>query len=333
MTLHLCTGVEGPGSNAVDFGFDTNTSTIIDGVGSFGSRGANGGSLLFTIPTNIIHGWIGAFLKPSTNSDTSALIEVRDGTTVQLRVRLRTVTGSTYKLDIVRGNNIAVLGTGTTIFNIGDSHFFELEYTINPTTGVAKIWVDDSPESGLQLTAQNTRQSANSFANVAFWQTISGGMDDFYVNDDQGSTHNTRIGPTRSVWRSATAEGADTAGTANTGTKPNAVNEASTYTDDTSYISLAAAGDKQSFTIPALPTLTNIIAVYTRWRPRKDDVGAGTGRFFWRSSTPAYQNGPTENLSSGYITYKYLYPLDPFTSAAWTKTNVEAYQIGAEKVA
>jgi len=104
----------------------------------------------------------------------------------------------------VRRGGVAgtVLATSTVAVAANTWHYLEGQVTIHNTAGAWNISVDGSPV--LSATAQNTRSSANNYANqvaLNYNSTSDGGIgvtwDDLYVFDTTGTTNNAMRGDSR----------------------------------------------------------------------------------------------------------------------------------------
>jgi len=128
----------------------------------------------------------------STGSGTEQICAFLDGGTIQVDFRLDT-SGH-----LIATRNGTVLGTSSSSITFGVWHYIETKVTIDPTTGVAEIKVDGT--FFLQLSGQNTRASANSFAGavqIGGQQAAAGWTkwhDDLYLLDASGAANNTYLG-------------------------------------------------------------------------------------------------------------------------------------------
>lgn len=334
MTLHLAHGFEAPGetsggNSALDYGFDNDFGARATATGYFGSDFWDGGLLNYTLPTTDTHSFVGFAM--SVDATGRVLWEMSDGATVQLQLKSIT-SGTGYKVELYRGAATTLLATTTTELTFNTFYYFELDAVFHASTGTATVYVDANPE--ITLTATNTAPSGNN--RVTKITNIGAGIikiDAFYICNDQGTSHNSRLGPQTTTYLTASAEGTDTSGTANTGTKPAAVDDADEADGDTTYVSLSSAGTRQGFTKAAMPDAgLGVPNVDLVWRGRRDDAGPTTARGYIRNASGTYAYGTTRTLAATYTTYRDSFPLSPFTSLAWTQTEVDGCEFGVEKV-
>jgi hypothetical protein len=116
-----------------------------------------------------------------------------------------------------------------------------------------------------------------------------------------------------------------------TGTTFTTVNQVVTD-EDTTYIAATATGDNtnRSFTLAAsiAATINPIISCKLLGRCRTDSIsGSSTVGLLVRSGTTDSETTGREWTAS-YVTYAKMFPLDPNGSVAWTKTSIDAAQVG-----
>lgn len=101
---------------------------------------------------------------------------------------------------------------------------------------------------------------------------------------------------------------------------------------DTTYNSAGTATTKDSFVYGDLtPTTAVIHGVQVEMYARKDDAGVRELRPFVRLNGTDYFGGTIE-LSDTYTYYRYIWELNPETSAAWTVSEINGAEFGYELV-
>jgi hypothetical protein len=113
------------------------------------------------------------------------------------------------------GGNLSgtVLGTSSTNVGLGAWHYIELKVKIDSSTGTVDVQLDGL--NVLSLTGQNTQNSANNTANqitlglctLSFGNTISAYFDDYYINDNSGSSNTSFLGDTSILCQFPSANG------------------------------------------------------------------------------------------------------------------------------
>ena len=156
--------------------------------------------------------------------------------------------------------------------------------------------------------------------------------DDIIIWDDDGVGLSTfPLGPQRIVFRQPNADGATTNFTPlNSGANYEEVDE-SPNDGDTTYNSSGTVGDRDLFTLPALPTdVSAITAVQQVNAARKD--GASTRTLSGVISSGATMDvGSAEGLVEGSYTFlTRILANNPNTSAAWAISEIEAVEFGYE---
>lgn len=108
------------------------------------------------------------------------------------------------------------------------------------------------------------------------------------------------------------------------------VDDPSGFDGDTTYNSSGTVGDRDLFTVGALPSnVLNITAVQVFSIARKDDVDARSASNVLKSGTTVDVNTAVA-LADNYDAYTSVYTQNPDTNAAFTKTEVDNIEIGYE---
>lgn len=278
------------------------------------------------------------FSTMPTNFISADFMNFRDSGANAYQVVLR--INPAGKLEVTRGSNGPILGTGTTVLTTGVWYYIEWKVTFHGSAGTVKV-VLNGTSTEINLTSQNTAPSGNAYAD-----TLSVGesgnstpqttMCDLYLADTAGSApQNDLMGDVRVDCYFPNSDGATLNFTPNSGTTHyNRVNE-STPDGDTTYNQDATANDVdlygyQSMThtpVTIFGTALNLIA-------EKDDAGVRSINFATRSGGTTYTGFSTSIAlsASSYLCYQEVRQLDPATSAAWTKTGVNAAQFGPQAI-
>lgn len=273
-----------------------------------------------------------AFLHNAVPNANYELIRFRDGATDQVSL----VFESTGKLSVRRGTaGGTVLATSTNALTSG-FHYIEFKATLHNTTGAFEVRVDGSLMAGLSATGVDTTSTANNSADTLLLGTVSGSgltqtYDDLYVCDDQGSAANNFLGDCRIDPQYPTSDGANQTWTPSTGTTHyTLVDETTPNTTD--YVESSTAGQKDTYGMGDIThTPLSIIGVQVNIAALKDDAGARSIKPVTRSGGTDY-SGTEQALSTAQVYYREIRETDPATSAAWTKTGVNAAEFGVECV-
>lgn len=100
---------------------------------------------------------------------------------------------------------------------------------------------------------------------------------------------------------------------------------------DTTYVKSSTVNHKDSYTYDDLPTVNGTIyAVVAVIAAKKDEVDTRSFRAFTRLSSTDYNGSTTHYLSQGYKYYLEEWLLNPATSLAWVKADIDGAEFGCE---
>lgn len=314
------------------------TAPTIAAVGRRGTSGLriSGGTSSSVIKTLDPHAtWtIGFALNVSLAPvAASRLVSVFDAGTEHLRVRLNT-DGT---MSVLRGGS-TVLSTSASSLTFGGFSYVEFTFTINDTTGSYDVRVNGvSFTSG---TGVDTRNGANATVNQVQLRGADspGGtwdFEDLYMCDGAGSTNNTFLGDVRVDCYMPNGNGNSSQLTGSDGNSTDnylLVDEAS-QNGDTDYVQSATSGQKDTYTFADMAhTPTSIFGTQLNMIAKKDDSGTRSICAVARSGGTDY-DGDTQALSTSYADFRQIREVDPATSAAWTRTNLNSAEFGVKVAA
>jgi hypothetical protein len=232
-------------------------------------------------------------------------------------------------ISIMRGGaGGTVLATSTFVPSLNVYYLYELKVTFATGTGGTielRCYGPGAPSNGIIIASTgslNTSASGNAFSNgfqAGGSSTTNTGQTTDYEHmiliDDF-------IGDKR-YYTNLPSAAVATQWTPNASTNLSRINEAQ-EDGDTTYNSDSTAGHEDSYSYAAtIAGLTGIVTVILSIWWRKDDAGARQTKQRAKSSG-IYADGATVNLSTTYAETLDAFPNDPNTSAAWTKTGVDA---------
>ena len=138
-------------------------------------------------------------------------------------------------------------------FGVYQWMFLEVKVTFDNSSGV--VQVKGNGKLVLDLTGQDTQNTANAYANAARIMNINPNttyLDDVYLCDDSGSKNNDFLGDVRVDCLRPNGAGTHTDFTPSTGSNYENVDE--TYPDDdTTYNQGSNVGDQDTYNLGALP--------------------------------------------------------------------------------
>lgn len=219
----------------------------------------------------------------------------------------------------ILGTSVAGLISPDTWYHLG------VELTRSTTTGTLNVYVDGVQV--LALTGLNTYATPVAIVNICkAFLTGTKYYDDFYMCDAASW-----LGECRSTPLVLTGDTAQKDFTPSTGADNYAcVDELPP--NKTDYVSSATAGAKDRYTVTDMSyTPTAILGLKVSSVVMKDDITTRTVRNTLKSGA-TNANGATKPLSSSYRFIEDIFAADPNTSAAWTKSGVDAVEVGIEVV-
>jgi hypothetical protein len=203
---------------------------------------------------------------------------------------------------------------------------------VSDTVGELEIRVNGVPR--LTLTNQDTRTGTATITNILIGNgNVPGGGVAVYVDDLWSAS--TFVGDRRVDSHYPIADGANQDGVASSGpADPHypMVDEPSPD-DDTSYVTLDAAGERESYGCEDFKNPgASIDAVMIVVDAKKTDAGAATLATHIRQDA-TNDDGTTQGITTDYARYKQVYETDPVRTGAWDEAGFEAAEFGLKKVA
>jgi hypothetical protein len=256
-----------------------------------------------------------------------------DGGSPQLTVVLNTDGSVTVRRGDTSGTILGTSSAGLVPMDASYPHL-GMALTVHNSTGTFELWVNGV--SVYSLSGQDTQNSANAQA-TAFQLGISGSssaqvdFDDLVILNNSGGSLDAFLGDVRVSALLPDGAGDSTQWTPSASTNVSNVDD--TAPDgDTTYNASATAGQKDLFTMGALPAATGTVkAVVARLYHRKDDASARVIKAKVKHSSTEGDGG---NISpgTGYGYSQDVFATNPSTTAAWTPSEVNAMQAGYEVV-
>lgn len=237
--------------------------------------------------------------------------------------------------------NIAYDYSGINAINDGQWHWIELQLILGTgTAGTIKVWVDGVLEinqvgvstsgssgvtscvnlgffslSNLQSTGTSTNYTR--FSHVVIWDADTAGLNGY-------------AGPMRIETLTPNGAGSNTGFTASSGSNYACVDE-TVANGDSDYVEAATSGTIDTYTYTDLSVTPNAIkGVNVKTYMKNPDTGlTKTARAKCKSGATT-GSGSDRTLSIIYDVFHDSFDKDPNTSAAWTRTNLNAAEFGIE---
>jgi hypothetical protein len=300
-----------------------------------GAQLGNSGAVLGkNVPTQSSYVVGAAYLWTQSNDSANKIFSFMDGATTQVSVHNANGIISAYR------NGTVLLATATPRLAQNQYRYIEAKCFVNSTTGNITVRLDgveimnftgNTQQSGSAQITQ-VRLGLNGNSCIAY-------VDDIYICDtttpnSAGNNNSDFLGDLKVSTIYPNAAGAFTnytRGGTNTGNDYSQVNEA-TPDEDTTYITDATIGDRDSFKFPAISLVGPVFGVMMWARARKDDASVRTLANVARSSA-VDTVGASYNLSASYVYYGTVFELDPATSALWTPAGLGLAEFGVKTLA
>ncbi len=232
----------------------------------------------------------------------------------------------------------ALLGSSAAgVVAAGQGANVQLRVLVSDTVGVIGVMVNGALV--LTLTGQDTRNGIAGISNVLLGNgndsTHGSGnvtVDDLWLADDY-------VGDMRADSHYEISDGPHQDGTPSTGVDHYACVDETSPNDDTDYVALANAGDRECYGIEAFKNSgAAIAAVMIVLDAKKVDAGGATlGAHIHGAGSPgADYDAAGQGLTTAYTRIKQLYQTDPDSGSpetAWDEAGFEALNYGYKKVA
>lgn len=275
---------------------------------------------------------IGLSLRYSGYLSGTYLIAWSDGSQDQCRLFVNSVG----QIGITRGDD-TLLGYGTVSMSVNTTYYLEWLLTVSNTAGVSRVRIDGIEVLTLtgidtQVTGQaqaNAVRLGNLFVAQVLWDLT---IDDVYICDGAGSTHNTFLGDCRVDLLLPTGEGSYSAWTPSTGGAHYEMVNETPPNDDTDYLSTSTVAARDMHTFSDLGTMPSplLYGVQHCVTARKDNAGTRQMKSLVKSGDTTAVGDTTHTLATTYVDYTQMYPTDPATGAAWTIAAVNGVEAGME---
>lgn len=333
MSLLLIDGFDHRGTNDLVDKWGTHS---VASTGSGYSRWASGqGILLGTINWINTHDFgnqatlcVGFAMKiPISGSfaDTYKLISFKDDTTEQVYI----TANASGQIQAYRAGTPTLLGTSTNnLTSYKDKWcYVEVKVVINNSTGSVEVKINESSTNWLNLTSQDTQNTANAYANNLRWGSLHSGsnhFDDFYL-DDTDFLGECRV---KTFYPDSVSSSINDF-TASAGNKDDCVDEENAPNDDTDYVYSTTVNHQQGFGITT-GSLSTVKGIQLNNCIKKADIGTVKIKNLVRSNSVNYLETNEYELTTDYTFNSVIWDDDPDDSNPWDQTKLEAAEFGLE---
>jgi hypothetical protein len=209
--------------------------------------------------------------------------------------------------------------------------YIEIKVTLSDTVGVVEVRLNGSATPVLNVSGVDTKNGGTKTTIDSVGINNSTGTslyDDVYILNPSGSVNTTFLGDVRVETIYPTGAGASTGLTPSTGANWAAVDETPPNTTD--YVSSAGTNVKDTYAMGDLSTgASTVVGMQIGTYAMKTDTGVKQYRQVVRSGGTDYP-GTARSPATSYNYDFAISETNPATSVAWTKSTVNAVEIGVE---
>jgi hypothetical protein len=249
----------------------------------------------------------------------------------------RLVATEAGELKLYNSANSLIATSSAGIIKEGIWQYLEVKSLI-ADSGTVTVKVDE-----VQVLNEGTIDTSISATDVTLVKFCSGSddatfgtyWDDIVIMDGTGSQMNDFIGDCKISVLLPNADSTPEQWSTSTGSDSYALIDDTVPGDhdgDSTYIEHATATEKTQVTLGNMSeTPTAIYAVGTAMSVKKTDSGSKTMRAYLDSNSTV-SNGATQSPTTDYQTLRDYWEVDPDTTSAWSKSGVDALEVGVEVV-
>lgn len=244
---------------------------------------------------------------------------------------------------LVVTRNGTTLGTTSAAFVQNRWYYIEWKVTIHNSTGAVEVRVDGA--TVLNLTSQDTQNTANASANDVQVGQHDGAfasiavIDDFYVCDGvdsgvSGAPNDDFLGDVivPAIFPNGNGNYSDFVGSDSNSVNNYLLVDENPENGDTDYVESSNVGDQDTYTYGNLASTTgSVFGVQILPYARKTDAGARKIKTLARLSGTD-DAGPDQTLSADYVYLSDIREADP-SGSQWTIANVNSAEFGEEVAA
>lgn len=258
------------------------------------------------------------------------------GATQHITICANATTGG---FDVRRGTSAGtvVASSAGSLWQANSWYYLEAGVTINDTTGTVEVRLNGNPTPIITFTGDTKNAGTSTNIDAVSWaaSTTSGltgdRFDDVYACNSSGSSPtNTFLGDVTVPFLIPTGAGSTTGLTPSTGSNWQTVDETPAVATD--YSGSATSGARDTYAITDLSSsVTTVFGVALHSYMHKSDAGAKSMKPAIKVGSTVYY-GTTNVLNSSITRYLDIFVTSPDTGVAWTVSEVNASEIGAEVI-
>jgi hypothetical protein len=211
-------------------------------------------------------------------------------------------------------------------------YFLEVIATIDPSAGVVEVWLENTRI--LNLTSQNTRATANSYANAFGFSDASSSTswlyDDIYILSGTGGVRTSRFGNFKCVGVVASSgDGSLGQFTPSSGSDNGAMVDETTPNSDTDYNESTGVGNIDTYNFANLGVVGSVVGLQVK-NYTKAQAGSVTVRAVQRISGTNYFNTAQSIASSYAYGPLVISEQSPASATDYTVSEIDGAEFGIE---
>lgn len=260
----------------------------------------------------------------------TAVLVFMSGSTSMITLRMN-ADGS---ISVLRGAlGSTVLGSSAAgLVSIGTYTHFQIRVVFSATVGVVQVRINGSTTPAINLSGQNTNGASANAVQLYAGGSGASHWDDFVISDTSGSIANTWLGDVRvdSYLPNGNGDLSQMVGSDGNSTDNYALVNAAAPSAS-SYVQSDVVGAEDLYQVANMAhDPSSVLGVLVTAAALKDDAGTRAIRLHAKSGTTDARSAADINLGTGRARVHTLFETDPNTSAAWTKSAIDAAQFGVE---
>lgn len=220
------------------------------------------------------------------------------------------------------------LATSTNILQANTWHFIEVLVTIHPSAGTVEVYVDGSKTGWIDITGQNTRNTANSYANgfgIGANDSVTTYHDDVYFADARMGDGRVREVPI------TTGDGTHADFTPSSASDNGAMVDEADPDGDTTYNQSTTPGNVDTYNVGTVGSTGAIKGLITRAVVKKVGTGVVGVQLVRRVAGTDYTDAAEHFLpSDAYVALGKFDVQSPATSVDFTEAELNASELGLE---
>lgn len=276
---------------------------------------------------------VGFALKADALPDSLPIVTFLNGSTGNILIAL-TTSGA---INVRRGDTVSggtsLASSAGGVISTGIWYYVEVKVLFSDTVGTYEVRVNGA--NVVSGTGADTISSGSAaWTGIKFGQssavsssTSTWAYDDLYICDGSGAAQNDFLGDHRIVCVLPNAAGTHSDLTPTSGDNYTNVDD-NPPDGATSQVSSNTANDVDTYNFTALGVTGDVQAVQAVYYATADQAGVRTLGHVTRISTTDYADATTISLGSDWEFQRFVMPVSPATSTAWTITEIDGAEFG-----